>query len=110
MQLLPGAGSVRAALFLALLLGLGALSCASTARITGDFAEYRSYRQFRVSTTLEARLGAAEQYLRDYPQGDYREEVRAWYVPAEKRYCKRSWNKPSRLRAYLDAMPHGPHA
>ncbi|MEI9939742.1 MAG: hypothetical protein WDO69_21180 [Pseudomonadota bacterium] len=101
---------MRAALFLALLLGLGALSCASTARITGDFAEYRSYRQFRVSTTLEARLGAAEQYLRDYPQGDYREEVRAWYVPAEKRYFTLAWDTPSRLRAYLDAMPHGPHA
>ena len=48
---------------------LSVLSCASTARITGDFAEYRSYREFRVSTTVEARLGAAERYLREYPNG-----------------------------------------
>ena len=86
------------------------LSCASTARITGDFGEYRSYREYRVSPTLEARLGAAERYLRAYPQGDYQQEVRAWYVPAEKRYFKLAWDTPPRLRAYLEAMPHGPHA
>ena len=100
---------MRVALWLLLLLG-AASSCASTARITGDFGEYRSYRQFRAATTVEARLGAAERYLRDYPRGDYREEVRAWYVPAEKRYFKLSWNTLPRLRAYLDAMPRGPHA
>jgi hypothetical protein len=99
---------VRAALGLMLLLGV--LSCASTARITGDFAEYRSYREFRLSTTLEARLGAAERYLREYPDGDYKQEVRAWYRPAEERYFKLSWNNLPRLRAYLDAMPRGPHA
>lgn len=85
-------------------------SCASTARVTGDFGEYRSYRQTRVATTLEERLGASERYLRDYPQGDYREEVRSWFQPQEKRYLKLSWNNLPRLRAYLDAMPHGPHA
>jgi hypothetical protein len=99
---------VKATFFLALLLCL--LSCASTARITGDFDEYRSYREFRTSTTLEARLGAAERYLRDYPNGSYRKEVRDWYGPAEKRYFKLSWDTLPRLRAYLDAMPHGPHA
>ncbi|HEY0466904.1 MAG TPA: hypothetical protein VGC79_22020 [Polyangiaceae bacterium] len=99
---------MRAALSLELLLGV--LSCASTARITGDFTEYRSYRQYRVSTTLEARLGAAERYLRTYPSGDYREQVRAWYVPTEKRYFKLSWDSLPRLRAYLDEMPHGPHS
>ena len=94
----------------ALVLWLGVLSCASTARVTGDFAEYKSYREYRVSTTLEARLGAAERYLRAYPKGSYRPEVRAWYFPAEKRYFKLSWDTLPRLRAYLDAMPHGPHA
>ena len=99
---------MRAALVLVLLLGV--LSCASTARITGGFAEYHSYREFRVSTTLEARLGAAERYLRQYPKGDYHEEVRTWYFPAEKRYFKLSHDSLPRLRAYLDAMPHGPHS
>src|SRR6478609_10308287 len=113
MQLLPGARPVRALVLvacLALVTCLGLLSCASTARITGDFTEYRSYREYRVSTTLEERLGAAERYLRTYPQGDYQQEVRAWYFPAEKRYFKLSWDTLPRLRAYLDAMPHGPRA
>ena len=99
---------MKSALVLALLWGV--LSCASTARITGDFGEYRSYREFRAATTLEARLGAAERYLREYPNGDYAKEVRAWYRPAEEHYFKLSWNTLPRLRAYLDAMPHGPHA
>jgi hypothetical protein len=110
-QLLSGARSVRAARLLLLIVACsGAPSCASTARFTGDFGEYRSYREFRVATTVEARLGAAEGYLRAYPNGHYRDEVRAWYVPAEKRYFKLSWNTLPRLRAYLDAMPRGPHA
>jgi len=99
---------MKSALLLALCLAVS--SCSSTARITGDFGEYRSYREYRVSTTLEARLGAAEHYLRAYPNGDYRKEVGEWYVPTEKRYFKLSWNSLPRLRAYLDAMPHGPHA
>ena len=85
-------------------------SCASTARVTGDFGDYRSYRQTRVATTLEDRLGASERYLRAYPSGDYHEEVRHWFAPEEKRYLKLSWNNLPRLRAYLDAMPRGPHA
>ena len=99
---------MRSALLVVLLFGV--LSCASTARITGDFTEYRSYRDYRASVTLEARLGAAEQYLRRYPKGDYHEEVSAWYIPAEKRYFKLAWDSLPRLRAYLDAMPRGPHA
>lgn len=93
-------------LVLALLLG----SCASTARVTGDFGEYRSYRAIRLAPTLEQRLGASERYLREYPHGDYREEVRRWFAPAEKHYFKLAWNNLPRLRAYLDAMPKGPHA
>lgn len=97
-------------LSLAVLLSAFALSCASTARITGDFNEYRSYREYRVSTTLESKLGAAERYLRRYPKGDYAKEVHAFYFPTEKRYFKLAWDTLPRLRAYLDAMPHGPHA
>lgn len=87
-----------------------ALGCASTARITGDFGEYAAYRRTRLATTYEERLGAADRYLRDYPNGDYRDEVRAWFKPAEKHYFKLAWDNLPRLRAYLDAMPKGPHA
>ena len=91
-------------------LALVLTGCASTARITGDFGEYRSYRQTRLATTLEERLGASDRYLHDYPQGVYREEVRSWFAPEEKRYFKLAWNNLPRLRAYLDEMPRGPHA
>jgi hypothetical protein len=97
---------------IALCLALSAVlvSCASTARLTGDFGDYRSYRRARLGATLEERLGASQRYLRDYPHGDYREEVRRWFAPAEKHYFRLSWNNLPRLRAYLDAMPDGPHA
>ncbi|MEO8904810.1 MAG: hypothetical protein ABI488_20495 [Polyangiaceae bacterium] len=85
-------------------------SCASTARVTGDFDDYRSYRRTRLAATLEERLGAGQRYLREFPRGDYRDEVRAWFLPAEKRYFKLSWNNLPRLRAYLDVMPDGRYA
>jgi hypothetical protein len=86
------------------------VACASTARITGDFAEYGSYRQTRTATSLEQKLGASDRYLQVYPKGDYASEVRRWFEPAEKRYFKLSWDHLPRLRAYLAAMPRGPHA
>ncbi len=85
-------------------------ACASTARITGDFGDYRSYREARLAPTLEDRLAASERYLREFPRGDYRDQVRAWFAPAEARYYKLAWDNLPRLRAYLDAMPRGPHA
>ncbi len=86
------------------------VACASTARVTGDFGDYHAYRRTRVATTLEEKLGASERYLRDYPKGDYNEAVRRWFLPAEERYFKLTGENLPRLRAYLDAMPRGPHA
>jgi hypothetical protein len=86
------------------------VSCAATARITGDFGDYRSYRRIRLATTTEDRLAASDSYLHEFPGGDYRAEVRAWFKPAEEHYLKLAWNNPARLRSYLDAMPRGPHA
>lgn len=99
------ASALRSLVYLPLL-----VACASTARVTGDFGDYRAYRQMRVATTLEAKLGASERYLREYPKGDYNEEVRRWFLPAEEHYFKLTGESLPRLRAYLDAMPHGPHA
>ncbi len=87
-----------------------AFGCASTARVTGDFGEYAEYRRTRLATSVEERLAASERYLHDYPQGDYRDEVWAWFKPAEKHYFKLAWDNLPRLRAYLDALPKGPHA
>ncbi len=101
---------MRASICFAFAFALMLSACASTARMTGDFGDYADYRRTRLATTLEQRLGASDRYLREYPDGDYREEVRAWFKPAEKRYFKLAWDNLPRLRAYLDAMPHGPHA
>ena len=86
------------------------MSCASSARLTGDFGEYRVYRQARLAPTLEERLAAGDRYLHEYPRGDYRDEVKRWFGPAEEHYFRLAWNNLPRLRAYLDAMPRGPHA
>lgn len=85
-------------------------SCASSARLTGNFDEYRVYRQARLAPTLEERLGASDRYLHEYPRGDYRSEVKQWFGPAEDHYFRLAWDNLPRLRAYLDAMPRGPHA
>jgi hypothetical protein len=90
---------------LALLFG-----CSATARITGDFDEYALYRRSRVAETLEDRLGAGNRYLDTYPRGDYRDQVRTWFEPEERRYFRLAWDELPRLRAYLNAMPNGPHA
>lgn len=86
------------------------VACASTARITGGFDEYHCYREARVATTLEEKLSASDRYLKLYPKGDYAGEVRSWFEPAERRYFKLSYDNLSRLRAYLAALPRGPHA
>ena len=110
-RLLPGVHAVNRVALLLLLAGAPSVaSCVSIARVTGDFGDYRSYRQTRVANTLEERLGASERYLRDYPKGDYHEAVRRWFAPQEKRYLRLSWDNLPRLRAYLDVMPHGPHS
>jgi hypothetical protein len=86
------------------------VACASTARITGDFGDYGMYRQVRLATTLETRLENSLRYLLEYPHGDYSEQVRSWFSVAERRYFRLAWDNLPRLRAYLSAMPHGPHA
>jgi hypothetical protein len=96
---------VRVALVAGLLLG-----CASTAPITGDFDDYAAYRRARLAMTREQRLGASLAYLDAFPRGDFREEIRDWFVPAESRYFRLAQDNPERLRAYLQVMPHGPHA
>jgi len=84
--------------------------CAVGERLVGSRSEYTAYRETRVAETELERLGAANRYLKDYPDGSYRDEVAGWFPAAEKRYVARAHNHPSLLRAYLAKLPDGPRA
>lgn len=96
----------------AMLLALATLAaaCGAGQQWTASRDEYRLYRTSRVAPTEEQRLGAANEYLRRYPDGVYRERVRDYFVPAEEAYFYGSRDSLPKLRAYLAAMPSGPHA
>jgi hypothetical protein len=88
--------------------GLATSGCAANGVFTsaGDFSAYRATR---VEPTFELRLAAAQRYLKDRPNGGFRHEVRAWFDHAEELYYASKRNSRTGLRAYLDALPDGPH-
>ncbi len=98
----------RRCLALGLLLPL--LGCSVGTRLFAGHEDYRLYRETRLAGTLEARLAASHQYLETMPEGQWRDEVKAWFRRSEPAYYKAAQNSLPRLRAYLDAMPDGPHA
>ncbi|MFZ5894130.1 MAG: hypothetical protein ACOY0T_23925 [Myxococcota bacterium] len=90
----------------ALLLG----ACGVGNRLAASRSDYALYRETRVAATPEQRLAAGSRYLREQPEGRFRSEVRAWFEVAEPRFVQEAHDRPSLLRAYLRAMPNGPHA
>ena len=91
-------------------LALGLSGCAVGTRVTATHEDYRLYRETRLATTTEDRLGASHRYLSRMPEGNWADEVRSWFRLAEPSYYKTSLDSAPRLRAYLLAMPDGPHA
>ncbi|MDQ2643868.1 MAG: hypothetical protein M3020_08650 [Myxococcota bacterium] len=85
-------------------------ACAVGNRLVGSRSDYVAYRKTRVAEAELDRLGAANRYLKDHPDGRYHEEVAGWFPAAEQRYVKRAHDRPSMLRAYLAALPDGPRA
>jgi hypothetical protein len=79
-------------------------------RATVSVAEFDSYRRFRVAPTVEQKLGASVDYLRNNPGGVYRDEVQRWLHHAEMGYVVRAWDDPARLRAFLAAVPTGEYS
>ena len=72
--------------------------------------DWHMYRRTRTGSTLEERLAAAEAYLERRPPGAWRVEVREWFSTTERAYYGSSNRTAPELRAYLDTLPHGPHA
>ena len=95
---------------LALLALSVAPGCAAGTRITATHEDYRLYRDTRLATTMEERLGASHRYLSRMPEGKWASEVRSWFRLSEPAYYKSALDSAPRLRAYLLAMPDGPHA
>lgn len=93
-----------------LLLACGLPGCAVGNQLSASRADYSAYRQTRVAPNVEARLAASGRYLREQPEGRFRPEVRAWFELAEPRFFADAHDRPSLLRAYLRALPNGPHA
>jgi len=91
-----------------------ALACVVTAgcQAQGFIAspsDYADHRATRVAPTFEARLAAAQRYLEEHPDGRYRDEVRAFFDPAEEAFYGAKKDSEAGLRAYLAALPKGPH-
>lgn len=100
----------RRTLALATALGLALGGCAVTSRVTASREDYALYRETRVAANLERRLAAGGRYLREQPEGRFRREVERWFAEAEPRFFAQAHDRPSLLRAYLRALPEGPHA
>ncbi len=92
------------------LLLLGLSGCAAGDRALASRGEYHAYRTTRTADTELERLAAAAHYLRAYPRGHFWREVSDWYARAETGYFQQAYDRPSQLRAYLRALPEGPHA
>lgn len=97
--------SVRAPI--AALLALHTSACSWVSASPGDYADYRATR---VLPTRDERLRAAAGYLEERPDGAYAETVRAYFQREEPRYFAEREKSPGGLRAYVEALPRGPHA
>lgn len=94
----------------AVLLGLASSGCGAAAQLTASPEDHADYRRARSAEKREEQLSLAWQYLETHPKGRYRDEVRAWFGPAEAEYYLASEQSVAGLRAYLQLLPEGPHA
>src|SRR5262249_51156300 len=92
------------------LLGLAAAGCASGQGFLMPPAEYGVYRQVHAGKTLEDRLTASYDYITQYPDGVYIDEVRGSFLQAEALYYAQARRTIKGLEAYLLALPRGPHS
>lgn len=95
---------------LALLLALALPGCDFGPRLVTSRAEYAAYRETRIATGRLERLAASHRYLAGWPDGRYRAEVEPWFRREEPAFVRQAHDRPSLLRAYLRALPDGPHA
>lgn len=91
-------------------IGAHVLGCSVSQQVLAGRADYRAYREFRLARAPIERLKHANRYLQDIPDGSYRREVIGWFAASEAHFFRAARDRPSLLRAYLAAMPDGPHS
>ncbi len=89
---------------------LAPLALASCSWIQATPGDHAAYRRTRIERTFAARLAAAHRYLEERPTGAYAEDVRRYFDRAEPVFFAKHERDEPGLRAYLDALPRGPHA
>lgn len=72
--------------------------------------DYGDYRRIRLAESFDERLAAAWYYLEHHPDGVYAERIRRYVRKAEPVFFEVRRRSDSGLEAYLQALPHGPHA
>jgi hypothetical protein len=97
---------LRLSLVSALLLA----ACAGPlAQITADRDDYWAYRQVKSLPSIDARLQAAQRYLRERPRGRFHGEVARWFDAREPAFFRAVGSDLAGMRRYLEALPDGPH-
>lgn len=105
---MTGRAGLRWAWLLALLL-LGCVNGSDLQRqLLARPRDYDQYRAFRTAEAVDAKLAAAWRYLKAEPNGRYRDEVRSWFLDAERRYRAAAHRRIDLLRRYLAAVPDAP--
>lgn len=84
--------------------------CGASERMLAGRRDYSMYREFRLAENTPERLRHANRYLKDLPDGRFRGEVALWFARKEPAFFEAARDRPSLLRAYLAALPDGPHA
>lgn len=88
----------------------GASGCAAGRPLVASPSDYAGYRATRVAPTFDERLAAAALYLKQHPDGAYLADVRRYFERAEPVFFRSKNRSMAGLKAYLRALPRGPHS
>lgn len=96
--------------FFAISMMLVVMGCGVGRQLSASPSDASSYRETRIASSLDARMAASSEYLAAHPEGAFRDEVASFFERAEPLYFEARKSTIPGLRAYLDALPEGPHA
>jgi hypothetical protein len=85
-------------------------ACTSARSFVAPADDYSAYRATRVAATPELQLAAAAHYVKRYPEGMFTPDVLAYFARTEPVFYAARQDTEAGLSAYLNALPHGPHA
>lgn len=89
---------------------LGAACAGKLDSVVAPTTDYADYRMTRALPTVPERLQAAERYLKQHPDGAFREAVARWYGRIEPLFFQASSDSLAGAEKYLRVLPSGPHA